>query len=603
MKPAELAGLDLVSGLDNLTGRIDYPTFVMKVLGFDFPEIHDPRVQEHMARIGAIFRNWTLTRHQQKVFRKVLDCRPRGSCKTATATIPLIPYAHLHDPEIAAALMSASYEKMALKFSSAIRSVWDGESPDSRLAELYGSFKPTGRSRDWSANKMVTSRRQNLAHADPTLATYSIKQGPTSGHFKLFVIDDPITEEMMENDRQWLDKAWGAYNRMNFVLDNDALLYLIMTRYHDADLVGRIIQEEIEPEVRKRIQLGAPEGQLPKDFDAKTGWIKYAHLAGWEVHYDAVYENYNPAERRGDVLYPVIWPVERIEASRKTDVGETQFWSQLMNQPARRDNQPVTQEMVDRAFLPNLQSVPKRALKTIDIHCDFSFKSAEAFIKGSGDWCVAHVCAKDGGYIFRSGGYRGKPTQKGFGEELMKLVAWVYHDLGAKVRYITYDQLTGHGSGDESTRLWLHQLFMANPDLPRAAAYPIKRQKGAGVKKLQRIMDSNWVWQEGYMVLVEEAPFNDPLIYQVLNQGYTEHDDDIDALCDATHEGLYKRTRAEDLPADVENISPQSRHWTPVPAVHGHFDRDTGKFKAEFRSARTRVGEQNALTRAAFGKR
>jgi len=49
---------------------------------------------------------------------------------------------------------------------------------------------------------------------------------------------------------------------------------------------------------------------------------------------------------------------------------------------------------------------------------------------------------------------------------------------GTRVRYVTYEQSAGHGSGEESTRMWLHNLMMSYPDLPRFTPYPIKRLAG-----------------------------------------------------------------------------------------------------------------------------
>jgi hypothetical protein len=128
---------------------------------------------------------------------------------------------------------------------------------------------------------------------------------------------------------------------------------------------------------------------------------------------------------------------------------------------------------------------------------------------------------------------------------------------------------------------------MSNPDLPRFTPYPIRRMKQGNKTKLQRIMDQNWAWQEGYVVLVREADFNDPLIHQMLRQGYTEHDDDADAFADAFHEDLYKKTRPTDLPDDVAKWIPGagSDKWRPLPAVHGHVGRN-GRFTPERRTAR-----------------
>lgn len=589
---------------DNLTARIDYPTFVMDTLGFDFPEIHDPRVQEHLSRVGNIFTDWVLnTRHKQTKFRRIMDIRPRGTCKSATVTQPLIPFLHLHDPEIAAAIISARFEGMATKFSNVVRQVWEDENPNSRLVDTFGEFKPTNvRQRAWSSSEMVTQKRQNLAHADPTLRAYSIAQGPTSGHFKAVILDDPVTDEMMERDSRWLDKVWSGYENLRFVLDTDSILYLIMTRYHQSDLVGRIIENEILPAAKF-----ANQGEVPSDFYKERGWIKYAHLANWEVFYDSVYDEYDSSTRHGRVVYPTIWTLDKIEDSRKTVSGEGKFWSQLMNKPASRDDSPVKQSHVDRLWIPNINAVPKRAFLRTDIHCDFAFKSAENYLRQSGDYSVFHVCPKDAGIVYRIHGYRSRDTQEEFGLKLLEAIRWLWDEYHAKVRYITYEQASGAGSGDESLRLWMNQLFATQPDYPRPLPYPIRRNKGANNTrgKLARIMNMNWAWQEGYVQLVEEAPHNQPLIHQVLNQGYTDHDDDADAFADAFHEELYIKTTRGDLPdAVTDHYSTDPLHWKPQPKVFGTHDPFTGKFRPERRTAKDPYpSRDNALTRASFGVR
>jgi hypothetical protein len=575
------AQADMVLDIDNALGRLDYPFFVTSVLGHDFPEIWDPTVQKRLKLTGEIFKDWVMSRHKQKVFRKVMFVNPRGTCKSAGTTIPLVPYAHLWDPEIAAMIMSAEFAKMASKFSGAVRQVWSAESPDSRLVDLYGRFEPVNaRKRAWSVDRMVTERRRHLAKADPTLSAYSIAQGPTSGHFSLAIIDDPVTEELMERDSQWLEKVWSAYARMDPVLNNDALLILIMTRYDDADLVGRIITEEIAPLVKKKF-----DGEFPPDWDENRGWIKYAYLAGWEVFYDSVYEDYDPKTRRGKVVYPGIWPHERIEAVRKTPRGEALYQLQLQQDPASRDDAPITQEMIDNLYIPSYQDVPRSALHTIDMHCDFAFKDADAYMRQRGDWGVVHVVAKEGGFVYRIGGWRGKVSQEEFGEKIIELMAWVQFELNSRVRYITYEQSMGHGSGDESTALWLNQVFMRHPDVRRSTPLSIRRHKQGNKSKLQRIMDTNWAWQEGYVVLCQDAPNNYPLTYQMKKQGYSQFDDDADAFADAFHESCYRKTRSGDLPDQVLTRLGGSDRWSPLPPVHGHFDR-MGKFVPERRTAR-----------------
>src|SRR6056297_2812243 len=148
----------------------------------------------------------------------------------------------------------------------------------------------------------------------------------------------------------------------------------------------------------------------------------------------------------------------------------------------------------------------------------------------------------------------------------------------------------------------MNQLFMKNPDLRRATPFPIRRHKQGNKTKLQRIMDTNWAWQEGYVVLVREAPNTYPLCYQMLKQGYSLHDDDADAFADAFHEDIYRKTRSGDLPQEVlQHIGGASDRWSPLPPVHGHFDRG-GKFVAERRTARNPSPSSPSLFGSILGR-
>ena len=565
LEPAQRAGIELKLALDNALGRVDYKYFVGEILGYErishdpdnpdaFEQFRDPRVQWHLDAIGGYITDWFKTRGSQESFRKIMDIRPRGTCKSATATIPLPIWAHLNSPEIACAVIGAKHKDIAEDFSKATRSTFEGEDAFSRLTDLYGSFKG-GRGRDWQTSKMTTLKRQNLGRSDATYTAYSLGKGATSSHLDLLIIDDPITRETMEGDSEWLNKVWANYTLVPYLLNRNGLLYLVMTRYHEADLCGRIINEEIRPAA-----IAANDGTLPADFDDPEGWIKYAKLAGWDVRYDKVYEDYDPATKAGKVMYPICWSHEKIMESRKTDLGEAEFHFHLMNSPQGREDQPVKKEHVDKLWLDSIDQVPPQAKHAIDIHCDFSFKNATAFMRQSGDWGVAHVVAKHDGHVYRLNGIRAKLTQEAFGDELMKLVAWVKYDLKSHVRYISYDASTTQGSGDQSTDFWIHELFRAHPDLPRATPKSLDRHAGPGVKKVARILSTVWAWQQGFVHLIRGVSFNDPLIYQMCNIGFTEHDDDRDAFADSFHPEMYM---ASPVFSENEDV-PWETQWKPA---------------------------------------
>jgi len=276
----------------------------------------------------------------------------------------------------------------------------------------------------------------------------------------------------MSRDARWLDKIWESCLQLPAVINRDGMLVLVNTRYHDADLVGRIIAHEIEPEVKRVL------GELPLDFDRERGWIQYAHPAGWDVMYEEVYENYGTDQQKP--RFPVIWTEEMIkEAKKGGNKGDLFFWTQLMNQPQKRADNPVKDIHIKTALGTPEPWTLDEAPRTghVDIYCDFAFKDAEAYAEQRGDYTAANVCVQRDGMVWRINGYHGRPTMDEFGNELISLATWAKNEFGSRVRYLTYDRLTGQGSGDESTQKWLESLFRRYPSLNLPAIVPVKRNR------------------------------------------------------------------------------------------------------------------------------
>jgi hypothetical protein len=160
--------------------------------------------------------------------------------------------------------------------------------------------------------------------------------------------------------------------------------------------------------------------------------------------------------------------------------------------------------------------------------------------------------------VWRLNGYRGKPTQDIFADELVKLALWARNEFQARIRYVTYDKLTGQGSGDRSTEMWLQNTFRRYPSLNTPIIKPLPR---AGTKKEAKVLGTAWAWQEGWVRLCGEAPFEDPLIYQMQRIGYTRPDDDADAFADAFHPDIYQVA-----PNEIDDEQDQW-DWKPALAV------------------------------------
>ena len=107
----ELAELE--TQLACLEWSTSYRQFVKECLARDFPAMNDPGVQQALTEYESILLDWQATRHTQKTRRNVLVMMPRECCKSEGFTIPTIPFLHLTDSEIAAAVVSAVQEDMA----------------------------------------------------------------------------------------------------------------------------------------------------------------------------------------------------------------------------------------------------------------------------------------------------------------------------------------------------------------------------------------------------------------------------------------------------------------------------------------------------------
>ena len=543
MAPGDRMMAEAMMAGANLLGRLDYQFFVNEILGYtkieEFHEIHDPRVQWHLEQRTRDINDWFATRSTQRTYRKILDFRPRGSCKSSVFSVPLGPQAHLRDEDISVGLMSCQYEDMAVKFTTAVKQSWQGESESSLLTDLYGDFTGRGEGRVWNTDQMVTSKRKSLERTDPTLKAFSVRKGATSGHYDLFILDDLITDEAMENDQRWLERTISAYLRMPFVLNADGLLYVIGTRYHHGDLCGFIIENEIKPAARDADLPGAPPGRLPDDFAVGQGWIKYAHLAGWTVYYDEVYTDFGLPTQRP--TYPVIWPEERIAQVRnKGPESERFFWYQLMNRPQDRADAPVKRHHVERVWFDKYEHVPAQATVEADILCDFAFKRLDNYKRAKGDRSCAFIKLQHVGHVYIPFGMSGRMSQDDFGRQLIQMCVQakkVYNI--SRFRFITYDLITGHGAGDDSMGKWLESLFLGVNGLNLPMAKPLARKRMKGAKE-QKLLGTAWAWQDGYIHIKRDIEGAERAAEKMLFLDTTDvGDDEADAISDAFHEDLY----------------------------------------------------------------
>lgn len=150
-----------------------------------------------------------------------------------------------------------------------------------------------------SVNDMVTTRRGRIRFI-------GLEGGLTGKGADLMVIDDPIpnmevAESQHQRDKLWANFLSAAYTRMQ----PGGRIIIIITRWHEDDIVGRIDNPEyLSPERAKE-------------------WIRFdlPAIAGED---DAL------GRKPGEALWPAWYPLEELEAIRDT-VGP-RIWNSLYQQ-------------------------------------------------------------------------------------------------------------------------------------------------------------------------------------------------------------------------------------------------------------------------------
>jgi phage terminase large subunit-like protein len=445
------------------------------------------------------------------------------------------------------------------------------------MGSVFGEFHAPNSKRKWTEDFSNTDIRLDLSRKDPTLRVFSVLTGGTSGHYELVVLDDPITKELVGRfGKTWFDKVWDHYVSLGYVVKQNGLFILVMTRYGEDDLCGRIIEREIAPMTRKRIQRGAPEGELPEDF--YRNWPKYAHLAGWKVIYRQAYDEdvYDP-DVPGDegCYFPIVWPKERIEAERLK--SDSDVAAQLQNTPAKRKDNPIQQHHIDRAVL-DPEAIPPSAYDWVTCHMDVAWKDDENYRKQRGDWNVIQLWGHADGVVYLLWAWHSRTsTQNEFGEAFIRGLQWAkLSSIDAKIRVGTYDKERGGHTG--AVKEFLERVAHLN-GLRCPRLLPLNRPRG--MNNTARILSVVGYWQDGRVKVPLEVEGAKELVHEMLTIDFSRHDDHASAAADVWHDDVLRpigRVRSQ-------QERQKSYNWTP--AVPGELEDEDEMDLVDNQSRRT----------------
>jgi predicted phage terminase large subunit-like protein len=147
-------------------------------------------------------------------------------------------------------------------------------------------------------------------------ATYmsgGILSGITGNRADGVIIDDPIKGREEADSEAIRDKTWNEYkSSLRTRLKPNGFIILIMTRWHEEDLAGRI---------------------LPEDYDGASGWVRAQDGENWyviNVPAEAEREDDPIGRAPGEWLWTEWFSVEHWEQERRTQ--DSRNWAALYQQ-------------------------------------------------------------------------------------------------------------------------------------------------------------------------------------------------------------------------------------------------------------------------------
>ena len=166
--------------------------------------------------------------------RKKLILMPRGHLKSSILTIGLSIQHLLRDPDTSILLTNAVWDK-SRAFLSEIKSYLTDKSD---LQLLFGKFE----SDNWRADEIIINQRSK-ANKTPTISTAGVERSTTGHHFKIIFLDDLVDRQTISTEDQRA-KTFACYSDALDLLEPGGTLYIVGTRWHDADLYGDLMVRE-----------------------------------------------------------------------------------------------------------------------------------------------------------------------------------------------------------------------------------------------------------------------------------------------------------------------------------------------------------------------
>lgn len=186
--------------------------------------------------------------------------------------------------------------------------------------------------------------------ADGGLWTTGILGGAMGKGFSLGIIDDPYKSEKEAQSEATRTTVEGFYDSTFYTRQApDAAIIVIMTRWHESDLVAWLLRSEHDAE-------DTPEGWHVISFDALH---ERAEFEAWRRELPKTVTIEPDPRAEGEALWPDRWPVSKLRKIRRRMGGPAGYrWRCLYQQrPSAREGGIFKMglvKIIDRAQLPRM---------------------------------------------------------------------------------------------------------------------------------------------------------------------------------------------------------------------------------------------------------
>lgn len=179
---------------------------------------------------------------QRPTLRKMI-VMPRGTMKTSLASVAYPLWLLTQNPNLRIMLDSEIYTNSTMR----MREI-KGILKTREWLNIWGDWEGSL----WSEGEIIIKGR-NKVFKEPSLFASGIGASKTGVHADVIIADDLNTPKNT-NSPEMAEKVYQHYQYYTSILEPGGILVIIGTRYSNADLIGRVISNELTDEQRGELK-------------------------------------------------------------------------------------------------------------------------------------------------------------------------------------------------------------------------------------------------------------------------------------------------------------------------------------------------------------